>query len=212
MFANVKRAHAGVGSMLLACSAASLLAVTGCSSASSSSSANSSEASATASAPTAAAPSSTAPPWTAALGTGMTVVPPGTAAPGHGSPGAVVAGVLLAIKDKSGSAYCGYSEPSVQAQCNSEFAQITASQFPTEKNGAPGYIVIDGSKAVAGLTGTECVSGQTGCVTNTNPAALFTTLHTFDALWKNAITPTQTTYSLNPLVEVNGNWYFYATS
>ena len=140
------------------------------------------------------------------------MVPPGTATPGHGSPGAVVAGVLLAIKDKSASAYCGYAEPSAQAQCNSALPQLPASQFPTDKNGAPGYIVIDGTRAVAGLTGTECLSGQTGCVTNTDPAAIFTTLHTFDALWQNANSNSETTYSLNPLVEINGKWYFSSTS
>ena len=48
--------------------------------------------------------------------------------------------------------------------------------------------------------------------TNTDPAALFTTLHTFEALWQNAVKPTETTYSLNPLVEINGKWYFSSTS
>jgi hypothetical protein len=212
MFTDVKPVRAGVGSALLVCGTAGLLAVTGCSSGSASSSGGVSGPSAAASTPAAAAPSSTAPSWVAALGPGVTVVPPGPAAPGHASPGAVMAGIFLAVKDKSASEYCGYAEPSAQAQCKSALSQIPASQFPSVKNGATGYIVIDGDKAVAGMTGTQCVEGQTGCVKNNDPAAIFTTLHTFSALWKNATTPSSTTYTLNPLTKVNGNWYASSAS
>jgi hypothetical protein len=210
MAVNVKPARAGIGSALLACGVAGLLAVTGCSSGSASSSAGGSGASVAASAP-AATPSSTAPSWAAALGPGVTVVPPGTAAPGHGSPGAVLAGLFLALKDKSATEYCGYAEPTVQAQCKSALSQTSASQFPSVKNGTPGYVVIDGDKAVAGITGTLCPAGQTGCIRNTDPAAVFTTLHTFSTLWKNAITPSST-YSLEALTKISGNWYIAASS
>lgn len=224
MFANMKPTRACVGSVLLACGAVGLLAVTGCSSGSTSSSASStgsSTASSTGSSTgTSAAPSAsatakssaTAPSWAAALGTGVTVIPPGTTAPGHGSPSAALAGLLLAAKDKSASGYCAYSEPSFQAQCKSAFSQISASQFPTFKNSAPGYIAVDGTKAVMGITGTECQIGQTECTTNDDPAAIFTTLHTFSALWKNAMTSSGTKYSLTPLTEINGNWYLQTAS
>jgi hypothetical protein len=212
MFGNVKPTRAGVGSVLLACAAAGLLAVTGCSSGSTSSSSSSTGTSAAPSASATAKPSATAPSWAAALGTGVTVIPPGTTAPGHSSPSAVLAGLLLAAKDKSASGYCAYSEPSFQAQCKSAFSQISASQFPTFKNSAPGYIAMDGDKAVVGITGTECQVGQTECTTNDDPAAIFTTLHTFSALWKNAITGSGTKYSLTPLTKINGNWYLDTAS
>jgi len=212
MSMNVKLKRAGVGPALLACGAAGLLVVTGCSSGSASSSAGGSGASAAASAPAAATPSSTAPSWAAALGPGVTVVPPGTAAPGHGSPSAVLAGLFLALKDKSATEDCGYAEPAVQAQCKSGLSQTPASQFPSAKNGTPGYVVIDGDKAVAGITGTLCAVGQTGCIRNNDPAAVFTALHTFSALWKNAITPSSPKYSLEPLTKINGNWYIASSS
>jgi hypothetical protein len=142
----------------------------------------------------------------------MTVVPPRTTAPGHGSPGAVVAGLFLALKDKSATGYCGYAEPAVQAQCKTGLSQTPAGQFPSVKNGVPGYVVIDGDKAVAGITGTLCAQGQTGCVRNNDPAAVFATVHTFSALWKNAITPSGTKYSLEALTKIHGNWYVAASS
>ena len=211
MSMKVKAAGSGIGAVLLACGAVGLLAMTGCSAGSASSSAGGAGASATASAPS-AAPSSTAPSWAAALGTGVTVVPPGSAAPGHGSPAAVLAGLFQAVKAKNATGYCGYAEPSTQAQCKSALTQISASQFPSVKNGVPGYAVIDGDKAVAGLTGTLCATGQTECIKNSDPAAVFTTLHSFDALWKNAMTSNDSIYTLTPLTKVNGNWYVAATS
>jgi hypothetical protein len=210
MSMKVKPAGSGIGAALLASGAVGLLAVTGCSAGSASSSPGAT-ASATASA-SSAAPSSTAPSWAAALGTGVTVVPPGSAAPGHGSPATVLAGLFQAVKAKSVTGYCGYAEPSTQAQCKSALSQISASQFPTVKNGVPGYAVIDGDKAVAGLTGTLCAIGQTECIKNSDPAALFTTLHSFSALWKNAMTSNDSIYSLTPLTKVDGKWYVAATS
>jgi hypothetical protein len=212
MSMNVRPTRATAGSVLLACGAAGLLAVTGCSSGGASSSAGGSGASAAASAAATATPSSIAPSWAPALGPGVTVVPPGTAAPGHGSPDAVLAGLFLALKDKSATEYCGYAEPAVQAQCKSGLSQTPASQLPSVKNGTPGYVVIDGDKAVAGITGTMCSVGQTDCVRNSDPAAVFVTLHTFSTLWKNAITPSGAKYSLEPLTKVNGNWYIAASS
>lgn len=215
MITKVKPTRAGASLALLACGVAGLLAVTGCSSSSGSNpaagSSPSTAASNTAAAPTNAA-SSTAPAWAAALGPGVTVLPPGTATPGHGSPGAVISGLFSAIQQKSASGYCGYAEPSVQAQCKSGLGQMSASQFPTAKNPALGYIAIDGDKAVAGVTGTLCQIGQTECDTNGDPAAVFSTLHTFSALWKNAITSSGPKYSLTPLAKVNGNWYVYTSS
>lgn len=119
-----------------------------------------------------------------------------------------MAGLVLAIENKSATAYCGYLEPTFQAQCKSELSQTPTSQFPTAKNVTPGYVVIDGDKAVAGNTGTLCATGKTGCITNNDPAAIFSTLRTFSMLWKNTTTPSATKYSLEPLTKINGNWYF----
>jgi hypothetical protein len=208
MFANVKAVRAVFAPALLACAAVSLIALTGCSSAGSTSS--------SASAPGTSAPASTsasaAPSWAAALGSGATVVPPGSAAAGHGSPASALVGLLQAVKDKSRSAFCGYSEPSTQAQCTAALAKVPDSYLPAAKNAVPGYFIIEGSKAVGGMTGTLCALGTSECTTNTDPAALFTTLHTFAALWKNAITSTNTKYSLTPFIKVNGNWYVDSTS
>jgi hypothetical protein len=222
MFTKVARKRTGVGPVLLAAGTAGLFAVAACSSSSGSSSAPSTTATAAAAAastPSAVAsgsggvlPSSTAPSWAAALGPGVTVIPPGTPTPGHSSPGAAVSGVLRALTDKSTAEYCGYAEPSTQAQCNSELSQLSASEFPSAKSAAVGYIAVEGDKAVAGLTGTLCLSGQTECTTNTDPAEIFTTLHTFSALWQNAATASGSKYSLTPLVKVNGNWYISSTS
>lgn len=201
MFANVKSARTVFWPALLAFGAASLIAVTGCSSAGSTASSLGTSAAASTSA-------SAAPSWATALGSGATVLPPGSAAAGHGSPTSVLAGLLQAMKDKNRSAFCGYSEPSTQAQCKSALAKLPDSDLPAVKSSAvPGYVVIEGSKAVGGVTGTLCALGQSQCTTNTDPAALFTTLHTFGALWKNAMTNTNSTYSLTPFIKINGNWY-----
>jgi hypothetical protein len=219
MFPKAARKRTGAGSVLLAAGTAGLFVVTACSSSSGSSSAPSTAAAAAASTPSAVAsgsggvlPSGTAPSWAAALGSSVTVIPPGSPTPGHSSPGAALNGVLRAISDKSTTEYCGYSEPSTQAQCQSELSQLSASEFPSAKNAAAGYIAVDGDKAVAGLTGTLCLSGQTECITNTDPAAIFTDLHTFSALWQNALTNSGSKYSLTPLVKVNGNWYISSAS
>jgi hypothetical protein len=216
MFANMKPMRACVGSALLAGAAAGLLAVTGCSSGSASSSASSTSGStgtsAAASTSASAKPSSAAPSWATALGPAVAVIPPGTAVPGHGSPSAALAGLLMGAKDKSASEFCAYWEPSGQAQCKSQLSQLSASQFPTFKNAAPGYIAIDGDKAVAGVTGTTCAVGQTQCITNDDPAAIFTTMHTFSALWKSSLTTSSTEYSLTAFTRINGNWYLYSNS
>jgi hypothetical protein len=54
--------------------------------------------------------------------------------------------------------------------------------------------------------------GKTECTTNNDPAAIFTTLHSFSALWKNAMTGSGTKYSLTPLIKINGNWYLNSSS
>jgi ABC-type transport system substrate-binding protein len=152
------------------------------------------------------------PSWASALGSSVTVTAPQTVSPGNGTPGAVVTGLIRAFNSGKFSQSCGYDEPKGQAQCKAEAAEITASDIPTIKNFALGYVAVDGSQAVVGITGTICepTSGSK-CSTNTDAAAVFSSTKTFSDLWKNSLKDTSS-YSLTPCVKVGGKWYIYSTS
>ena len=189
-------------SALLLATGLAVAALTGC--ASNGSSAPASSATATASAQ---------PSWAASLGTGVTVVAPQSVSPGHSSPQAVVKGLLTTLNAKQVAAFCGYALPSVQAQCKSGMSQTPTSRLPYAKNTTVGYAVIDGNKAAVGMTGTYCTPGQSPeCFTNSNPAAIFSTAHSFSSLWKNAISNSTTIYSLNACEKIGGKWYLYSSS
>lgn len=212
MFHGRNLMAAKAGSLLLV-SGLAMAGLAGCGSAGSSTPGTAS--SAMASTPGTAASQATAsvPSWAAALGPGVTVVAPKTATPGHDSPGAVVAGLLTALAAKKGAMFCGYGMPSAQAQCRSTMGQMPASKLPYAKNAAVGYVVIDGDKAAVGMTGTFCTPGQSPeCVTNNDPAAVFSLAHSFSGLWENAISDSGKAYSLTPCEKIDGKWYLYAPS
>jgi hypothetical protein len=150
------------------------------------------------------------PSWASALGSSVTVVAPQTVSPGNGTPGAVVTGLINAFNAGKFSQSCGYDEPKGQAACKAEASEVTASDIPTIKNFALGYVAEDGSQAVVGITGTICESGSK-CSTNSDAAAVFSSTKSFSGLWKNSLKDTSS-YSLTPCVKVGGKWYIYSSS
>jgi hypothetical protein len=152
------------------------------------------------------------PAWAAALGTGISVIPPAPAAPGNSSPAAVVQGIVNAFVTNQLSSLCAYVQPSFEAQCSQDAASALASQVASFKNFAIGYVVIDGTQALVGTTGTSCVADLTPeCETNTNPAAIFDTGQSFQTLWTEANSNNSSNpamyYSEFPCIEINGQWY-----
>jgi hypothetical protein len=149
--------------------------------------------------------------WASALGTGITVIPPAPSAPGNSSPGAVVQGIVTANATNQLASGCAYVEPSFEAQCSQDAASALASQIVSVKNFAIGYVVIDGTQALVGYTGTTCGADLAPqCETNTNPAAIFSTGQSFQTLWTEANdfnSSNANTYSLYPCIEINGQWY-----
>jgi hypothetical protein len=132
-----------------------------------------------------------------------------------GSPGAVITKVEGDIRAGKYLKFCSSLQPSQQASCKTTFssapAAALASAMPTFKNYVIGYTAIDGNKALVGATGTICLASQKPkCVTNTDQAALFKAGKSFAALWAQAIASHNSTYSLTPLIKVNGTWYGYS--
>jgi len=212
MLVDKRAVRVGLGPAVLGCGMAGLLALTGCGAGGSSPAAGGAPSSATA--PSSAVTSSSPPPsWAAALGPGVTVVPPQAVTPGQGSPGAVTAAEFSALNTKKTTSFCKYGMPNQAAMCVSELSQVRASQLPFLKNANIGYVAIKGAKAVVGITGTFCTPGQKPeCFTNTDPAAVFSTVHSFSGLWKNAISNNPTSYSLTPCEKVGGKWYIYSST
>jgi hypothetical protein len=213
MINNRGMARARAGAVVLACGTAALVALTGCSSSSSSSSV--AGGSTTSAAPS---PSNSEPAWAAALGPGVTVVAPGTAAPGNDSPGAVMTGFTDAMTSKKFSKLCSYALPSSKSQCQAVASEVAgnksvAAQMPFAKNPGLGYVVIDGTKALVGTTGTYCAPGQSPkCFTNNDPAAIFSSGKSFASLWKTAVAEANAsnsanTYTLAPALKIGGKWY-----
>jgi hypothetical protein len=181
------------GAALAACALAAVLGTAGCGSSGSST-----------------------PSWAPALGSGVTITPPGSPAPGNDSPGGVMIGVIDALSSGHYSDFCKYEQPSQQSSCNASLSQVTAaeakSQLPTFKNVQLGYVAIDGTKALIGLTGTICVPNQTpSCFTNNDPAALFDSGKSFATLWSDAQSSGANVYSLSPAIQINGSWYAYTS-
>jgi hypothetical protein len=94
-------------------------------------------------------------------------------------------------------------------------AQLPASAAPTVKNFVLGYVAVDGTEALVGSTGTFCTPNQTPtCVSNDDPAAIFSEAKPFSDLWTESVAAGESTtnsYSLIPCIEVDGAWYIYNT-
>jgi hypothetical protein len=120
----------------------------------------------------------------------------------------------IAVLDGSKvSEFCQFVEPAVQTACHHALAGVTSTDGATISHFRLGYVAIDGSKALVGLTGTNCApSDKPRCDTNTDPAALFSARRSFATLYTEALASqnpntTANTYSLAPCVEVGSKWY-----
>jgi hypothetical protein len=203
---------AAVATLALAgCSSGSSSSPAGSGSPAGSSSTGSSGSAAGSSSSPSAASSGSAPSWAAALGPGTTVTPPQSVAPGHGSPGAAVLGYVRSLSNKDPDGACGYAAPSEQSACTSSLTQAPKDQLPYFHNEAIAYVVTHGTQALVGITGSLCSPGSTPeCVTNTDPAAVFSSGKSFASLWSQAqaaSSSSSNSYSLAPCVEVSGKWY-----
>jgi hypothetical protein len=155
----------------------------------------------------------TTPSWAAALGAGVTVTPPSSNPPADtSSPGGVVKAELAAFTSGRLAAMCNYLEPAVQARCSSAVAgQTDTGALYT--NFALGYIASKGTQALVGTLGTDCEpNASPTCVTNSDPAAVFSSDKTFDLLYSEAVASQSSSghaYALIPCVKVGSNWYVY---
>ena len=77
-----------------------------------------------------------------------------------------------------------------------------------------GYVAVDGDRALVGFTGTVCQPGQhPECVTNRDPAAIFSTAKPFATLWTESIASANSpilSYALTPCMRISGRWYLYS--
>jgi hypothetical protein len=159
---------------------------------------------------------SATPAWAKALGSGVTVQA-GPASAGDNSPGGTLMGVVAADQAGNYKGICAYYPPAQQAGCDSTMGSTAAatlkSALPTYKNIVVTYTAIKGTEALVGVTGSVCTPNQTpSCFSNTDPAAIFDTGKTFDALWSETSSADSRAYSLAQLIEVGGKWYLDASS
>jgi hypothetical protein len=160
---------------------------------------------------TSAAAARAQPAWAKGLGPGIRVIAPAAAAPGHSSPGAATQGEVNAENAGKLERTCSYVPPSAQGQCRRLAATVPAGDSFPVQHFALGYVVIHGDRALVGSTGTFCASNQKPrCVTNRNPAAIFSTAKRFSVLWAESIAASNSpafSYSLAPCVKVGHRWY-----
>ncbi|HTU73790.1 MAG TPA: hypothetical protein VMG38_09750 [Trebonia sp.] len=149
------------------------------------------------------------PAWISALGPSVTVTGPEQAAPGHGSPGAVVVGALAALSSDDPAAACGYLYGQ-GAQCEAALSHTPRDQRPYVVSIKIGYVATDGTRGLVGFTGKICSPGNTPeCVTNTDPAAIFSGGSSFTMLWTQTTSATfgNSEYLLQACFETGGKWY-----
>jgi hypothetical protein len=158
------------------------------------------------------------PKWMTALGPGVTVTRPEQVTPGHGSPGAALAGLMAALSSKNPAMACDYiSWGPAAARCKVRTGQGPRNQLPYSVSIKIAYVAISGTRALVSFTGKICppravnpMPGTPVCMTNTNPAAIFSAGNTFAALWTQTANPSSSdalSYTLQPCVEVDGKWY-----
>jgi hypothetical protein len=94
-------------------------------------------------------------------------------------------------------------------------ANAPADVTTSRQNFALGYVAVDGDEALVGVTGMFCASNQTpACMSNVDPAAIFSEAKPFSELWAESVaadasTSTAYSYSLAPCVKVGTQWYVY---
>jgi hypothetical protein len=151
------------------------------------------------------------PEWVTALGSGVTVTGPEQVAPGHGSPDAALTGLMAALSSKDPAAFCDYIFVGPAVRCKVQSSQDERTHLPYGVSFKTGYVAISGTRALVGFTGKICSPGTTPeCLTNTDPAAIFSTGNTFAALWTLTVNPNfggTSSYTLLPCVKVGGKWY-----
>jgi hypothetical protein len=158
------------------------------------------------------------PSWAGSLGSGVTVESPGSTVAGNVSLEGVLIGVATAFSTGHYSDMCRYAEPSQRSGCTSAWSgspglDVDLADFPTFKNLKPGYIAIDGDKALIGFTGTVCVLKLSpSCFTNKDPAAILDSGKSFSALWMQSLMWYGDGYYPSPAVNINGNWYAYTVN
>lgn len=155
----------------------------------------------------------TTPAWAAALGPEVTIRPPGSnPSGGTSSPGGAVKAELAAFTSGHLSSMCSYIEPSVQSKCSSAVAGVPAAGVSYE-HFALGFIAIRGTQALVGTLGTDCEPNMSPrCVTNSDPASIFSSYKTFDSLYSEAVASEaapQHAYALIPCVKVASHWYVF---
>ena len=107
------------------------------------------------------------------------------------------------------AAVCGLLEPSAQALCT--LTGTGGSSGESYQNFGLGYIAVDGTEALVGTVGTFCDPTETPtCMTNSDPAAIFSSGQSFATLFSQAVAAANSTsniYSLAPCIEIGGQWY-----
>jgi hypothetical protein len=133
----------------------------------------------------------------------------GGSTPGHSSPKAAVAGYLSGLA-AGGSGLCPYVDPSDQADCSSELAQVHTGITGTY---AIGNDVVQGTEAIVTLTGSVCISFSaastetSSCAHNSNSSAgLPTSSAAFEQAFETAEQGNADSSTL-PCVEIGGSWY-----
>lgn len=110
------------------------------------------------------------------------------------------------------SVMCTYIEPSAQSKCARAVAGVSSSGA-TYRNFSLGYIAVKGTRSLVGTLGTDCEpQASPTCVTNSDPAAGFSSAESFDTLYNQALASAASPaheYALITCVEVGGRWYVY---
>jgi hypothetical protein len=133
----------------------------------------------------------------------------GGSTPGHATPKAAVAGYLSGLAG-GGSGLCSYVDPSDQADCASELAQVHTGITGSY---AIGNDVVQGTEALVTLTGSVCISFSaastetSSCAHNSNSS---TGLPTSSGAFEQAYATAQqgnADSSTIPCIEIDGSWY-----
>jgi hypothetical protein len=115
------------------------------------------------------------------------------------------------LADSDTVAGCRYVDPSAQAECRKIIAEVPSADLGTTTGFRLGYVAVDGDRALVGFTGTQCQPGQhPECVTNLDPAAIFSTARSFATLWTESIASANSpvlSYALTPCLRIGGRWY-----
>jgi hypothetical protein len=159
-----------------------------------------------------ASPHHRTPAWAASLGPGVTIIGPGTQpATGTTSPGGVVESVTASSNSGHLAQSCAYVQPAVQAKCSAATGSLPP--ISIEDRLTLGYIAVKGTQALVGTVGSDCESdAHPKCITNQNPAKLFSSGHNFQSLYTSAVASESSPihkYSLITCVKVASQWYVY---